>query len=454
MTAYNVTSTPSSKTCATTGALNCTVSGLANHTAYTFKVTATNSVGTSLASAASGTVLPRPGASFMPLTPNRVLNNQLLANRAYVTFPVTNRFSGDATRNVPSAATAVTGVLTVSGSTALGYLALTPTPTNNPQTSTINFPLGDTRSTGFTVQLGTGSYAGTLSLTFVGGTGKTARAALDITGYFLPGSSGATYSALTPNRILESLKDIGMSSGLTAGTPKSFQVTGRVPGDTSRNVPSSAVAVTGTLTVTSQTKTGCISLGPDQIASPTTTSLCFPYVTGGDNRATGITVRLGSGGVLWAVYTAGAGGTTNILFDVTGFYIPGSAGAMYVPVTPSRILDTRYKIGLPGKLRAKIGVTFQVTGRSSDQTKNIPASAVAVTGILTVTNQTSLGYLALTKTKTNSPGTSTLNFPKGDNRATGVTVPLGPGGTLGITYVANLGNITDAIFDVSGYFIF
>jgi hypothetical protein len=457
ITAYHVTSVSGGKTCNTTGATTCTVNGLSDHTPYAFTVTASNSVGTSDASLPSSSVLPREGASFVPLTPSRVLDTYTnlgwtpsLTNRSAVTFQVTGQFPGDPTRNVPATATAITGVLTVSRSTALGYLALTPTPMDNPTTSTLNFPSGDTRSTGVTVPL---SPTGTLSVTYVGTAGKTAEATLDITGYFLLGSSGTGYSTLTPNRILDSRTSNGaMLGGLTAGTHKTFQVTGRAAGDSSKNVPSSAVAVTGTLTVTGQTKAGYISLGPDALDVPATTSLSFPV---GDNRATGITVKLGAGGTLSVVFAAAAGAKVQVIFDVTGFFIAGSAGAMYVPVTPNRILDSRSKLGLPGSLRAYRGVTFPVTMRTGDLTKQIPSSAVAVTGILTVTGQTALGYLALTKTATNAPTTSTLNFPKGDNRATGVTVPLGPGGVLGVCYAATPSTMTTAvIFDVSGYFIF
>ncbi|MEX0710559.1 MAG: hypothetical protein WD116_05075, partial [Chloroflexota bacterium] len=82
----------------------------------------------------------------------------------------------------------------------------------------------------------------------------------------------------------------------------------------------------------------------------------------------------------------------------------------------------------------------------------VPANAVAVTGNLTVTNPTVAGAAFLGPNPTANPSSSTLNFPLGDNRANGVTLALGSGGTLSATYLASSGT-TDFIFDVTGYFV-
>ena len=70
-----------------------------------------------------------------------------------------------------------------------------------------------------------------------------------------------------------------------------------------------------------------------------------------------------------------------------------------------------------------------------------------------MTRQTSRGYLFIGPTAMNNPTSSTLNFPFGDTRANGVTVALGTGGTLSVTYAApTTGPTAQVIFDVTGYF--
>ena len=120
-----------------------------------------------------------------------------------------------------------------------------------------------------------------------------------------------------------------------------------------------------------------------------------------------------------------------------GYWIQESAGvtlgppppATYLPLNPSRLLDTRVGNGLAGPFVANTPRIFHVAGRGG-----VPATAVAVTGTLTVTNPTRTGYVFLGPNPTASPTSSTLNFPAAETRATGVTVALSPTGSLSATY--------------------
>jgi hypothetical protein len=436
--------------------LTCKVTGLANHTNYTFTITATNGAGTSQPSVASANVLPRVGATYHALTPSRILDSAVNLGTIHgaihanvgTTFQVTGWAPSDPLTNVPSTASAVTGVLSVSSPTAAGWLSLTPVADNAPLTSTINVPKNDARATGVTVPLNPNG-SGSMGITYGGvASSNTVQVAFDVTGYFELGTAGATYFATSSTRIFDTrvakLSPSGTVTKLTAGTPMCFQVTGR----TEVYIPSSAVAVTGTFTVSAQTKPGSLSMTPESTPVPTTASLYFPLK---DDRATGVTYKLGSGsqGHLCVTYNAAAGAKTDAIFDVTGFFVNSISGAMYVPVTPNRIMDTRLRRGITaGLMHVRVGYTFPVANKGG-----VPASgAVAVTGTLTVAGQTYAGYLSLGD-RVNTT-VSTLNFPYGDNRATGVTVPLSSSGALALVYSSGRTTATThAIFDVTGYFV-
>jgi hypothetical protein len=127
---------------------------------------------------------------------------------------------------------------------------------------------------------------------------------------------------------------------------------------------------------------------------------------------------------------------------------PSYPGSTYHPVAPTRLLDTRTGNGLAGPFLHRSARTFDVAGR-----EGIPLDALAVTGNLTATGSTSAGYVALGPVASGSPSTSTLNFPNGDTRANGVTVPLAPDGTLSATFVGRSSSAqVSLVFDVTGYF--
>jgi hypothetical protein len=91
--------------------------------------------------------------------------------------------------------------------------------------------------------------------------------------------------------------------------------------------------------------------------------------------------------------------------------------------------------------------SFQATARGT-----IPVNAVAVTGGATVVSPSGSGWLIVGPSGTPLGATSTLNLPKGDIRANGVTVRTGPGGGLGVVFQGSSGASANVIFDATGYF--
>ena len=144
---------------------------------------------------------------------------------------------------------------------------------------------------------------------------------------------------------------------------------------------------------------------------------------------------------------AGGPGFNNWSTEVTQLQTGGSS---YVPIPPVRVLDTRpaFQIGLSGPFVANVPRTFQVSGGLA-----IPADAVAVTGNVTITNQTAGGYLSVTPTAVANPTSSTINFPLGDTRANNLTVPLSADGKLAAVFKAPAGKTTHLIVDITGYFL-
>jgi hypothetical protein len=260
-----------------------------------------------------------------------------------------------------------------------------------------------------------------------------------VTGYFVASNAGATYRPLAPVRSLDTRFGNGLTGTFATAVPRTWQVAGR------NGIPAAAVAITGNVTVTGQTSGGWVTVTPNPVAMPATSTLNFPAA---DTRANGLTVALGAGGTLSAVYHGSSGASTHLVFDVTGYYLADLAGRRFVPLVPGRVLDSRFITGLAGPFVSGIPRVLTVVPGSA-----VPSTAAAITGNLTVVNARSAGWVAMTEQPTASPGsTSTLNFPAADTRANGITARLSPTGTVALIHVGTSGHTTDLILDVTGYF--
>ena len=387
------------------------------------------------------------GSTYRPITPTRIVDSRDgsglsgLVNKFVSTTARTFQVAG--LGGILGNAVAITGNVTVTRQNAAGYVAVTPLPHNNPTSSTLNFPLGDTRANNVTVPL---AADGSLSMTYVASPGRTTDLILDVTGYFVPDDSAATYHPLSPTRLLNSVSGIGQPMGLptpfVAGLPQTFTI------GTGSPIPLAASAITGNLTVTNQSKAGYLSITPDPTTMPLSSSLNFPL---GDNRANGFTAPLNASHQLSIVYSALTGATTDVILDVTGYYLPDLSGLHFFPLNPGRVLDSRPGVansGLTGLFASATPLSLSAGGHWG-----IPSGAMAISANLTVVNQTTRGYVAATLTADPNPATSTLNFPLGDIRANGLTVPLDGSGDLFLVFKGTSPAArTNLILDVSGYF--
>ncbi len=338
------------------------------------------------------------GAGYFPITPIRVLDSRdgtgltghipaVFSSNVPKTFPVAGVTINTIT--IPSDAVAITGNLTVTGQTAAGFLALTPTPTTTPSSSTLNFPLADIRANNVTIALGPD---GSLSAVYKAVAGKHTNVILDVTGYFRTGA-GQTYFPIASTRILDSRDGTGQPSHtpapFVANVAQSFPVQGFGGG----LIPITATAITANLTVTGQTKPGFVAVTPAPDNAPGTSTLNFPLH---DNRANGLTIPINADGTVSAVYKA-VSGTANLILDVTGYYSNAGGGLLFHPLNPGRLVDTRQALGLDGLgngLHGAQGTTPRqvvVSGHFA-----VPAGAAAITGNLTITAQTGPGFVAVT----------------------------------------------------------
>ena len=211
--------------------------------------------------------------------------------------------------------------------------------------------------------------------------------------------SARPYTAVPPTRILDTRPNNGVGpSGI-----KSVKVTG-IGG-----VPETAGAVILNVTVTQPTEDGFVTVYPAGSPRPTASNLNF---VAGQNIANLVTAKVGTGG---QVNIYNFAGTTQVLFDVVGYFPAGGGatalstsaaqGGEFVPLSPARILDTRAG---SGPLGPNSSLDLQVTGNGG-----VPATGVAAVVMnLTGTNTTAPGFLTAWPTGQARQTTSNLNFDR------------------------------------------
>jgi len=190
------------------------------------------------------------------------------------------------------------------------------------------------------------------------------------------------------------------------------------------------------VTVTNPSAPSFLTAYPSGTAKPTASNLNF---ASGQTIANLAVVKLGTGG---ALDLTNAVGTTDVVLDVVGWFGTSFNGNGFFGVNPTRILDSRIGLGLPGKIGA---AAVQVTGVGG-----VPVTGVtAVVVNLTATNATVPSYIITWPWGSPPTGASTVNFAAGQTIPNLAVLKVGQDGKVGI---GNAAGLTDVVGDVVGYY--
>ena len=387
---------------------------------------------------------------FRPVTPVRVLDTRSGLNAPKAPVPaktplvLTVRGLMTDAGPVPASATAVILNVTATDVTAPTDVRVYPSDAAIPGASNINAVRGSTVPNLVTATL---SADGKVSLLSSGG---TVDLIADLAGWYTPTTADSGFTSLDPRRILDTRSPaVGVPTPgrVSSSAPIDLQVTGSLPtsdGDTV-TVPADATAV-----VLNVTATGA-SANTDVRVYPTPADASPPPVVSNLNLKAGettpnlVTVAVGAGG---KVRLANSAGQVNLLADLAGYYSASSAGR-YVPVVPTRFLDTRSGIG---SAATPVGAG-QFADVKLAGTRGVPSTALAAVLNITATSVTAgTDVRAYPKPAAggNPPTVSNLNLVRGATRANLSIVKPGDDGRVRIR---NEGGSLHLIADVAGYFI-
>ena len=266
---------------------------------------------------------------------------------------------------------------------------------------------------------------------------------VDVFGYYTAASAATSgrFIAVDPQRLLDTRAANGVpgTTPVPAGGRIDVQVTGRGP------VPPAGVgAVVLNLTATESASVGHVTVWPTGQPQPPTSNLNL--VRPGQTIPNQVIVPVSASGQI-SLFTFGG---THLLFDVAGYFTdstsPLSSTGLFIPITPTRLLDTREANGVTTTVRPGAGDTVPLTiaGRGG-----VPLiGAAAVVGNTTATQAVDAGYVTVFPRGISMPLVSTLNLERSHQTiANHTTVKLN---NDGVNLFTQRG--THLILDASGFY--
>ena len=267
----------------------------------------------------------------------------------------------------------------------------------------------------------------------------TTEVVVDVAGYFVGGTvaDAGGVVAVSPSRLLDTRKAYGGAGAPVGNTPVTVQATGR------GGVPASGVSavVVNLTSINTWAWPGYLTAYPTGRLEPNTSNLNF---AGNDVVPNLAFVKVGPDGAFKVAATSAQ--SSDIVVDVVGYVVGGLAtgSKMYVPLTPSRVLDTRQTGAVPANSSRQMSLAglggLPAVGGFSGAVVNVTAVAASSAGYLTVYP----GDLA------SAPTASNLNFTPRQVVANLVAVKTSAAGAVAIRNGSP--GATNVVVDVAGFF--
>ncbi|MFE5582304.1 beta strand repeat-containing protein [Kitasatospora sp. NPDC056531] len=404
---------------------------------YTAKVTVTDQFGNAVTNSITVTT---SGSEYVAFGPTRLLDSRDGSGTPQVGAYSTTRVQVAGANGIPAGATAAVLNVTVTGTTGAGHVTVFGDGSAAPTTSNVNYMAGQTVPNMVVAPVGAGGYVDLVNA------GPSLDLVVDITGYFVR-SSAAGYTPLSPSRLVDTRYGTGApQSQVGAGQALPVRIAGAAGGQ----LPTSGItAVALNVTVTNPGTAGHLTVYPGGQQAPNASNLNF---TAGQTVANSVVVPVGSDGTIQVLNAAGA--SSDVIVDVVGYYSPAGRSA-YLPVTPTRLLDTRDTTKWQyGPVAPWSYVYMPVSGQP-----DITAFALNAT----MTNTTSDGHLSvapdpntLTQYAQNTfaplspPSVSSLNWTAGGTVPNLVQTPTGANNI--IDFWNGAGGTSDLIVDMFGFY--
>jgi hypothetical protein len=239
-------------------------------------------------------------------------------------------------------------------------------------------------------------------------------------------------------------------------------VTKNIMVDGKGGVPLTGVsAVALNVAVTGTTSSGFLSVYPGLTTKTSASNLNW---VAGQTIPNRVVVPVGTDGTI-NLYNAF--GNADVIVDVAGWYTdssnPSATGSLYVPISPTRICDTRtVQTGVianqcnnngtgAGTIGAQAITDVSVAGLAG-----IPINATAAVLNVAVTGTTASSFMSVWPEGITRPTASDLNWVAGQtipNLVIATFPTTGVDTNSGAISLYNLAGNTDAIVDVEGYYV-